>query len=72
MIDSYEVLFLKKFPLFSFLIEELLKNYCCLTHERCNNWTAKFDVTKYLSLNTKQSNIQNYDIFLKTSVDDFI
>ena len=24
-----------------------------LTHKRCNNWTTKFDVTKYLSLNTK-------------------
>ena len=50
------------------LLEELLKKYCCLTHKRCNNWTTKFDVTKYLGLNTKYCNDQNYDIFLNTLV----
>ena len=70
MNDIHEVLFKKFF--FSLLIEELLKKYCCLTHKRCNNWTTKFDVTKFLSLNTKNCNIQNCDIFLNILVDNFI
>ena len=71
MNDIHEVRF-KKFSIFSLLIEELLKKYCCETHKRCNNKTTKFDVTKYLSPNTKNCNIQNYDFFLNTLVDNII
>ena len=71
MTDIHEVL-LKNFLYFFLLLEELMKKYCCLTHKRCNNWTTKFDVTKCFSLNTKNCNIQNYDIFLKTLVDNFL
>ena len=67
--DIHEVL-LKNFSVFSLLLEEQLKKYCCLTHKRCN-WTKKFDVTKYLGLNTKNCNIKNY-IFLNTLVDSFV
>ena len=52
MNDIYEVL-LNFFSVFSLLLEELLTKYCCLTHKRCNNWTPKFDVTKYLKLNLR-------------------
>ena len=52
MNDIYEVLF-ENFSVFSLIIGELLKKYCCLTHKRYMNWTTTFGVTKYLSLNTK-------------------
>ena len=71
MNDIHEVLF-KNFSVLSLLLEELLKKYCCLTHKRCNDWTTKFDLTNFFSLNTKNCNNQNYDIFLNTSVDNFI
>ena len=71
MNDIHEVLF-KNFLYFSLLLEELLKKYCCLTHKRCNGWTTKFDVAKYLTLNTKNCNIQNYNIFLNISVNNFM
>ena len=58
----HEIL-LKKFSVFSLLLEELLKNCCCLTLKRRINCTTKLDVIKYLSLNTKNCNIQNYVIF---------
>ena len=63
--------FLKMFCIF-FASWRTTKKYCCLTHKRCNNWTTKFDVTKYLSLNTKNCNIQNYNICLNTLADNFI
>ena len=62
----------KKISVFSLLLEELLKKYCCLTNKRCNNWTIKFDLTKFLGLNTKNCDNQNYDIFLNTLVHNFI
>ena len=71
MNDIHEVL-LKNFSVFSLLFEELLKKYFCLTHKRCNNCTTKYDRTKFLSMNTKSLNNQNYDIFLNTLVDNFI
>ena len=71
MNDIHETLF-KKFSVFSLLIEELLRKYCCLTHKRCNNSTKKSDLTKFLSLNTKNCNNQNYNIFLNTLVDNFV
>ena len=58
--------------IFSLLLEELLKKYSPLTLKRCINWTAKFDVTTFLSLNTENYNIQNYDIFLNTFVNNLI
>ena len=61
-----------EYSVFSLLLEELLKEYSPLTLKMCINWTAKFDVTTFLSLNTENYNIQNYDIFLNTFVDNLI
>ena len=66
--DIQKVL-LKKISVFSLLLKERLKKY---TLRWYNNWTTKFDVTTFLSLNTKNCNIQNYDIFLNTFVDNLI
>ena len=43
----------------SLILDELLVKYGPLTLKRCNNWTTKFDVTTFLSLNTKNCNIEN-------------
>ena len=51
MINIHEVT-LKNF--LYLLLKELLKKHWCLTHKRCHNWTTKFDLTKFLSLNTKK------------------
>ena len=70
MTDIHKVLL--KSSVFSLLLEELLKKCNPLTLKRCNNWTTKFDVTTFLSLNKENCNIQNYEIFLNTFVGDLI
>ena len=69
MTDIHEVL-LKS--VFSLLLGELLKNYSPLTLKRCNNCTTKVDVTTFLTLNAKNCDIQNYDIFLNTFIHNLI
>ena len=61
-----------KSSVFSLFLEGLLNEYSLLTLNRCNIWTTKFDVITFLSLNTKNCNIQNYDIFLNTFADNLI
>ena len=70
MTDIHKVVF--KIFCILFASRRTAEKYSSLTLKRCNNWTKKFDVTAFLSLRTKNCNIENYDVFLNTFEDNFI